>query len=940
LLQVILIGLGAGSLYALSALGLVLIFRGSGIVNFAQGGFGLVGAYVYWELHIQRGDGFFGGFWPAFIAALLAPAALGFATHYLLMRPLRNAPPVSRMIATVALLVIITSVATLKFSTNVQIVRMILPTRPISILGTKVGLNMIILVGLSLALTMLLWTLYRFSAFGRATTAVSENPRALASLGISPDLIAATNWAVGGALAGFAGVFLTMLLGLSSSSLTSLLLPSLAAAFVGGMRSFPLTFVGGLALGALEGIVARYVNITGAESSVPFFLILILLLVRRERPEGRSTGSRQLPLATSGRFVTKVVVPIVLITLGLAWFVLSATWVDTLTLSVGVACILLSLTLVTGLTGQLSLAQLTLAGVGAWAASRAVAGFHMPFVVAMPIGIAVAVPIGVLVGFPALRARGVNVAIATLAFAVAIEALIFSNSSLTGGGTGTYVTSPTLFGLSVDRVQHPERYFALALAVLLVSIIVVANTRRGGTGRTLLAVRSNERAAASLGINVVQAKLYAFALGAGIAAAGGIVLTFRNSYVDLNAYSAAGSLTQVTQVVVGGIGLLTGGLAGSQLQPGSTSSYFIGQYIHSIDKWLPLIGGLGLIFILLTAPDGIVKQQADQLRHIKLAVLGRRSSSRHKIAPAGAPAVVAVARTVQEYAVPPRTLEAEGISVRFGGVVALENVSIEVRPGQVVGLIGPNGAGKTTLIEVMTGFVRQTSGSIRLDGESLDGAGPHRRSRAGLARSFQTLELFEDMTVRENLLAASDSRTLLACLRDAVKPPVRPLPASAIAAVEEFGLGQKLDGTAKLLAYGDRRLVAIARAVGSGASVLLLDEPAAGLSGPERKDLSVLLRKLAENWKMAVLLVEHDVDLVMSSCDRVVALDTGRVIATGTPAEVRSNPDVIRSYLGDADPETPPTAEGRSADTPQHVGALAAPMNANTSTDKQGGGTR
>src|SRR5262249_5012463 len=157
-------------------------------------------------------------------------------------------------------------------------------------------------------------------------------------------------------------------------------------------------------------------------------------------------------------------------------------------------------------------------------------------------------------------------------------------------------------------VDHPGRYFTLSLIVLVVAALMVANTRRGGTGRTLLAVRSNERAAASLGINVVQAKLYAFALGAAIAAAGGIVLPFRHAYLDLSAYSAGNALNQLTQAVVGGIGLLSGGIAGSQLQPGSTGSYFIGQYIQDITNWLPLIGGVLLLIVLLTAPDGIAKQ--------------------------------------------------------------------------------------------------------------------------------------------------------------------------------------------------------------------------------------------------------------------------------------------------------------------------------------------
>ena len=523
LLEVIVIGLGAGALYGLAALGVVLIHRGSGVVNFAQSGFGLAGAYVYWWLHVDGHGGPIGGFWPAFLAALLVPGALGFATHYLVMRPLRHSAPVTRMIASVAILVIITSAATLSLGTNnINIVPEVLPTEPLNFLGIQIGANLLILVGLSVAITLILWVFYRWTSFGRATSAVSENRRSLASLGYSPDLVAATNWAIGGALAGLSGLFLTMMLGLSTVALAALLVPSLTAAFIGRMNSFPLTLLGGLLLGGSEALVATYVNITGAESSVPFFLILILLVFRGRRFEPRSSRADRLPAATTGRIRYGPLCGAVAVALVLAWLVFSPTWTDTLTITVGVSCILLSFTVVTGLTGQLSLAQLTLAGIGAWAASRAMAGAHLPFLVSVLVGIAAALPVGIIVGFPALRARGVNLAIATLAAAAALESLIFSNASLTGGEFGTYVKNPSVFGVDIDNVNHPASYFTFCLVVFLIAVLIVANTRRGGTGRMLLAVRSNERAAASLGINIVQAKLFAFVLGAAIAAAGGI----------------------------------------------------------------------------------------------------------------------------------------------------------------------------------------------------------------------------------------------------------------------------------------------------------------------------------------------------------------------------------------------------------------------------------
>jgi sulfate-transporting ATPase len=253
------------------------------------------------------------------------------------------------------------------------------------------------------------------------------------------------------------------------------------------------------------------------------------------------------------------------------------------------------------------------------------------------------------------------------------------------------------------------------------------------------------------------------------------------------------------------------------------------------------------------------------------------------------------------------------VRVRFGGVVAVDGVSLDVNPGEVVGLIGPNGAGKTTLIDVVTGFTRPQEGHVELDEATIDGWSARRRARAGVARSFQSLELFEDMTVRDNMRTASDRRDPLAYLTDLVWPGDPPLHSTAIAALREFGLEEDLDRRPGEQPYGRRRLVGIARAVATQPSVLLLDEPAAGLDERETAELGDLVRRLAKEWGLGVLLVEHDVSLVMSVCDRIVALDFGRVIAEGTPAEVGSHEAVIAAYLGEPDDDTDETVDREPA---------------------------
>jgi ABC-type branched-subunit amino acid transport system ATPase component len=221
----------------------------------------------------------------------------------------------------------------------------------------------------------------------------------------------------------------------------------------------------------------------------------------------------------------------------------------------------------------------------------------------------------------------------------------------------------------------------------------------------------------------------------------------------------------------------------------------------------------------------------------------------------------------------------------------------------VVGLIGPNGAGKTTIIDAVTGFVRPASASIKLNNEPIENWSAGKRARAGLRRSFQSLELFEDVTVRDNISAGADSGTAISWVTDLFWPGHHPLPSTAVAAIQQFELADSLDKLPEELSYGRRRLVSIARAVSSGPSVVMLDEPAAGLDESESRELARLIRSLADERKMGVLLVEHDVGMVMSTCDRIVVIDFGRVIASGTPDEIRTNQAVLEAYLGASNDE-------------------------------------
>jgi ABC-type branched-subunit amino acid transport system ATPase component/branched-subunit amino acid ABC-type transport system permease component len=874
------LGLGAGAVYALTAQGLVLVYRGSGVLNFAQGAMGMVGAFVFYDLRDERG---WSDPW-AMVTALAVAGAIGALTHLLVMRPLRDSPRISRVIATLGILTILQAGATIEWSSVSRFVTSLLPVDVVEpVAGATVGVDRLYLVGIAAALTATLWAVYRLTLFGVATSAVAEDERALGLLGWSPDVLATVNWALGAMLGALAAILVAPISGLSVSTLSLLVVPALAAALVGNFTSFPLTLAGGLAIGIGESELARYVPSPGWSTSMPLLVIVVVLVVRGHALPLRGERSERPPLLGTGRVRALGVIAALVVTI-VALADLDATWIDGVTITMLVGFVGLSLVVVTGYAGQISLAQFAMAGMGAWIAGRLVANYGIPFELALLIGVAGTVPIGLVIALPSLRVRGVNLAIVTMALALVLERLIFLNRDRTGKFEGTVVGSPSFFGIDVGSVAHPERYAILVALLFAAAGIAVANLRRGRAGRRLIAVRTNERAATALGVNVFTAKLFAFGVASAIAAAGGVLMAFRNPTVNFNVFNVFASINIVVYAVIGGIGFVVGPLVGASLAPGAILS----RAVSASDDTLVLVAGLVLVAIVLVDPNGLVH------RFGRIGALVRRRLVKPRSVSVAAP------DDVGDFEARPAVLEISDLRVAFGGVIAVDGAALTVRPGSIVGLIGPNGAGKTTLVDAVTGFVRST-GSICLDGRRVDRWSAHRRARAGVARSFQTLELFDDMTVRENLWVASDRHSPWAYVTDVVRPGRQHLSAAAVAAVREFQLEADLDRKPDELPYGRRRLVAIARAIASQPSVLLLDEPAAGLDESESRELGRLLRRLADEWRLGILLIEHDVALVLDVCDEVVALDFGRPIAVGTPAAVRSDAAVIRAYLGEPD---------------------------------------
>jgi ABC-type branched-subunit amino acid transport system ATPase component/branched-subunit amino acid ABC-type transport system permease component len=900
-LQFVVLGLGLGATYALFAQGAVLIYRGSGLVNFAQGSIGMFSAYfAFIELRTDHK-------WatlPAAIFGVVVAILVSLLFQAIVLRALRRAAAIVRVISTIGLLGFLQAVAEKRWGGANLPVAQYLPHQVFDIGGVKVQEERLYLVGVSILVTVGLWAWTKYTRVGLAINASAQNERAVKTLGWSPERLSALTWGLGGGLAGLAAILVAPLTGLSTTTFTLVVtVAGLGAALLGGFHSFPMTFVGGLIIGLSEALATRYKpdiqrwfhqsQITGLNRAPAFLVILLVLVVRGRGLPLRSHIADRLPKLGSGIINVRGIVVAVGIFIALLLGLFGDEWAQASYISLTAGIMILSIVVVTGYAGQISLGQWALAGIATLIAGRAVRAGLTPEL-AIVFGVLLTIPVGLIFALPALRTRGVNLAVVTLGLGYAVSEVVFANPTYLGNTLdgGTKIGPIKLFGIKVDALFNPHRWAIVCLILFVLSGLLVANLRRSRTGRKLIAVRTNERAAASLGISVFSVKLYAFGVAAGLAGLAGILVGFRSQNIQYAQFNVFESINSVGYAVVGGLGFVLAGAFAAPNAIGGIGTRIVEDWLHLHDKWDLIIGSLLVLVILIAQQDGVAAKATEDSRPLleKLHLAGRRPT---------APTL----RQVTTERVAGKTLSVSGLSVRFGGVRAVNDVSFEVKPGEVVGLIGPNGAGKTTIIDAVTGFVRPSEGRLMMDDVTLTGLKASGRARQGLRRSFQSLELFEDLTVENNIRAGADAPSKLQWVKDLFWPGKETLSAESIAAIREFQLADDLAKFPGELPYGRRRLVGIARSVASGPSILMLDEPAAGLDENESRELAKLVRRLADEWGMGILLVEHDVAMVMSTCDRVVVLEFGSVIAAGSPREVRNDPRVKEAYLGHEDSE-------------------------------------
>jgi len=526
------------------------------------------------------------------------------------------------------------------------------------------------------------------------------------------------------------------------------------------------------------------------------------------------------------------------------------------------------LNILLGLTGQVSLGHVGFYAIGAYTAAI-LTGKGIDFWIAFPLAGLIAGVVGFVLALPALRVTGPYLAMVTIAFAFIIHHGATEWRDLTGGANGLMNIKPPAIG----GIVFAEREMAI-LSILLAgaSLYFFYRLSRSAWGKGMVAVRDAETAARSIGLNPVIMKTSAFALSAVFTGLAGAIFAPLFMFVAPDSFPFSQSILFLLAVIVGGAGWVMGPVVGAAI------SVIGPELLSALAEYRLLFFGALLLVVLWLAPEGV------------LGTLARLTHRRDPRAADGAGFDVAsfIRRGDAQ------SLALSNVSIAFGGIKAATDVSLSAEPGKVTSVIGPNGAGKTTVLNIVGGFYRPDSGSVRLGGHELAGAPAWKIARAGIARTYQTTKLFASMSVLDNVLIAMRCGRLGGMLVDAASAEDSRTAEALLAFVGYHGA---LATPAGDLPHVDRRLVEIARALAMRPRVLLLDEPAAGLMRTDKDALSRLLRRIAD-LGIAVVLVEHDMVLVMGISDHVVVLDAGQRIAGGTPTEVRRNPAVIKAYLG------------------------------------------
>ncbi|MHB8511868.1 MAG: ABC transporter permease subunit [Actinomycetota bacterium] len=895
--------------FAMFSLGIVVMYRASRVLNLAHGAMAMVPVYVCDTL-ARSGA-------PLYVwlpIGILCGATLGVIVQRVFVHTLRRQSVTAQTVGTIAAFGLLVALVERFWGTTPRQTPHVFPPGTVGV-GSfgHLSYGEIGLFATAFVAAGALLLLFNFTHAGRAMQATADNPRGAALVGIDPDRSTMLAWAIGGALAALAGILLAATSPPDPVHLAESVLPAFVATLIGGLESISGALVGAAVVGVVLGMVPAVAPIPGLggfakQLGAPEVVVAIVaFVVMMLRGKKLSLAQAEPALAQkfnarhqSGRLPmpkrTRTIAGIVLAALLIAWPFAHAPF--SLLSNAGQAGVLVmiatSLVMLTGWVGQISLAQATFVGFGAFFTALLLnhAGIDFPW--SLPISALASAAVAATLGVVALRVRGLYLAVATLIFGWMSSEYLFRTTWFAGGQGGAVIQSkPIGRGGSFPYFDftNAKPFYFLALSGAAIVIWSLSNMRDSKTGRAFFAVRGSEVAAASLGINVTRTKLAAFSISGAIAGAAGCLIAVGAGAVSLDQFALSVSLFYLSVSVVGGLQSLGGAIAAALIFQGLEEVFTV----FSLNGWIDIVSAVLLSVVLLVYPGGM-GALFNRLRSLLL-----RPEK---------PRVFENAPHIEEDEIvelPASTpLEANGITVRFGGLTAVEGVSLTVGPGQIVGLIGPNGAGKTTLFNAVSGLNEPTEGSVRIFGSDVSKTSVHERAALGVGRTFQLIQLFQGLTVFDNLLVATHLSNKTGVFSHVLA--TRPALNAERACIERvwrivdlLGLHDVAGLYVSELSFGTLRMIELARSLVSGAKLIMLDEPASGLDNKETEKLADLLRMIRSKLGVSILLIEHDVRLVTSVSDYTYVIESGKPLAQGTPSEISRNEAVIGAYLGSTD---------------------------------------
>ncbi len=904
-------GLVTGAVYGLAATGLVLTYKTTGIFNFAYGSIAAMGVFVFYWLNVDEKLPW--GLAAAIVVLVVAPIE-GLLLE-LLGRILENQGTAAKVVATIGLLLIVLGVGGLWYGgLSGATVPQYLPASQFSLGGVNVTWGQVIVLVVAVVGAMGLYVFFRTFRLGMAMRGIVDVPELVDLNGENPTRVRRWAWIIGTVFATVAGLLISPSLGLDATVITLLVVQAFGAAAIGYFSSLPLTFLGGLVIGLLASFGAEYsVDVSwlsGLPGGIPFIVLFLVLIFMPARKLADRRPRHALPVPRSWNAPVRVRLLAGALTL-IAFVVippLAGLNITAWTSAVIDIPLFLSVGLLARTSGLISLCQYTFCAIGAVAFGHFASDWHIPWLLAVLLAALVAVPVGALVAIPAIRLSGVFLAVATLGLAIFVDNVLYPTGwmfGVTSSGVQTPRPNISIFGLQLSSTNG---YYYLVVAFALAATILVIAIERSRMGRMLRALGDSPTVLEVGGLNVNVTRTVVFCISSAMAAVVGVLIGAQYQYALANQFQWFSSVQIVALVII-----VVGGTPWYALMAAGAEGLVSG-YVTSPNTgaWLSIAFGVGTIAYVYGAHKGRFAQVPQGVREVavrldqRFAALGRRPKAP---VPALANHLAPFETDLADLQIRPTAvvpvqegLEARQIKVSYGGVLALNDVSLTAKVGQVTGLIGPNGAGKTTLFNTCSGMLRPTSGRVLFNGEDITSLSRPRRAQRGLGRSFQRTELFDSLTVRENiavgreagLAGSSPLRQLASKKGDEHKIRQAVDEAIFLAGIEELA-----DRQAGLLTTGQRRLVELGRVLAGEFSLIMLDEPSAGLDSDETARMGEILRHVADQKGLGILIVEHDLSLVRRVCEKIYVLEFGQMIFEGTPDDMLTSDLVRVAYLGE-----------------------------------------